>query len=767
MVGAVSTTAFIASVVTAQEVPEDSTVIEMSPFEVTSESVRGYYASEATTGTRIASNIQELPIAVNVVTSEFMDDFQAYEIDEQLGYVSSFVMDGDVAQYYLRGFRASFQLRNGFRRTGLFSKVTTDRAEVIKGPVAAIYGQTQPGGVVNFVTKRPTEERRQSVRFSYGTDEHIRFALNSSGAILPGKLRYRFDASYRYEEIPQGGPQTPFTEHQIVSGILEYQISRQTRLTIEADNTQRSDGRAMMVPILYQDLSPTETRAGGKRHLGLAYGVEELGLNNIPGTQVDREVSSANIMLEHRFNDIWNIRVAADASDRSFSEVQMYQFVPRVQVRDRAGNETYLLIGREPRHITNDERLLGSATDLLANFWTGGIEHKVLFTLDYFRSVEDISDWRLTNNNAPGLTERSMDINNPLFLWVSPALRDQGLDPTRPANDPGPFRHHSENQIRFSTGGAFGSWRAAYFDGRLINLLGVRREAARYERVYTVRASDASLDVPRYTDYATTYQAGLTYKMTPEHFLFLNYSESYDSNRAVDLQGNVLPNEEGSGVDVGIKSSLRDGNWNFTMTFFSIDRKNVRFDVDQFDDDRGMYRTASAAAGLVKSEGMEIDFNLRFLDQQRLSVFGGYGYNHTEVREAGRDLDLVGRRWERVPLHMMRLGGQYSFRGTSLDGLVLTGGFRWESKSVFQNGSAEILDGDDVNERSGNDGRREIWEPGRRLVDLGMIYQIRGQGNIRHILQLNLKNVLDYDRPTNGGRIQSPRRLIAQYRIDF
>lgn len=752
----------------SQDDAGESDIVEMSPFEVSAQSVRGYYASESTTGTRIASNIQELPIAVNVVTSEFMDDFQAYDLEEQFAYTSSFVADGEVAQYYLRGFRASFQLRNGFRRTGLFSKVTTDRAEVIKGPVAAIYGQTQPGGVVNYVTKRPTEERKQSIRFSVGTDDHKRFALNTSGAIVPGKLRYRVDTSYRYEEIPQGGPQTPFTEHWVISGVLEYQVARNTRITFEADRTERRDGRAMMVPLLYQDLSPAETRAGGKRHLGLAYDVVDLGLNNIPGTEVQREVSSANLMLEHRFNQVWNVRLAVDYSERHFSDLQMYQFVPRVLVRDRQGNETYELIAREPRHITNDEELTGAAADLLANFWTGKIEHKFLVTFDYFRSVQDVSDWRLTNNNAPGLTERNMDINNPLFLWVSPKPRDQGLDPTRPANDPGPYHHHNENRIRFSTGGAFASWRAAYFDGRLIQLAGIRREYTRYDRFYTVRASDLSLDVPTYNTYATTIQTGLTFKMTPEHYLFVNYSESYDSNRAVDLQGNTLPDEEGSGVDIGIKSSLRDGNLNFTMTFFSIDRKNVQFAIDQFDEDRGIYRTASAAAGLVKSEGFEIDFNFRFLDSQRWTIFGGYGYNDTEVRDAGRDLDLVGRRWERVPLNMLRIGTSYSFRGTALDGLVLTGGFRWESRTIFANGSAERLESDSPqNERSGNDGRREIWEPARKLVDLGVMYQIRGQGSIRHILQLNVKNVLDFDKPTNGGRIQNPRRFIAQYRVDF
>jgi len=106
-------------------------------------------------------------------------------------------------------------------------------------------------------------------------------------------------------------------------------------------------------------------------------------------------------------------------------------------------------------------------------------------------------------------------------------------------------------------------------------------------------------------------------------------------------------------------------------------------------------------------------------------------------------------------------------RRTALHGLVVTGGVRYESDAVYENGVAEILEGDEMGVRSGNDGRREIIEPSRTIVDLGASYSWRGAGSTRHTVQVNAKNLFDFDTPTNGGRIQDPRRIIAQYRIDF
>ena len=64
----------------------------------------------------------------------------------------------------VRGFTASVR-RNGENLgdlVGLAGIETIEQAEVVKGPSAVLYGASQPGGVINYVTKMP-KFRRETV----------------------------------------------------------------------------------------------------------------------------------------------------------------------------------------------------------------------------------------------------------------------------------------------------------------------------------------------------------------------------------------------------------------------------------------------------------------------------------------------------------------------------------------------------------------------------------------------------------------------------
>ena len=71
-----------------------------------------------------------------------------------------------------------------------FQLTNIERIEVLKGPASVLYGSTEPGGGVNFVTARPEEEFdvRGSLRFGqfgqmYGAGE-VTGALDDSKRIL-------------------------------------------------------------------------------------------------------------------------------------------------------------------------------------------------------------------------------------------------------------------------------------------------------------------------------------------------------------------------------------------------------------------------------------------------------------------------------------------------------------------------------------------------------------------------------------------------------
>jgi outer membrane receptor protein involved in Fe transport len=130
-------------------------VIKLSDFNVKAEPNRGYAASETLTGSRVKTQIADLPYTVNVLTSEFFEDFGIFELSDNVIQVGGFTGLDVGGGFNLRGFSSTSQLRDGFFRLGRYGASNVDRVEIIKGSNAAIYGRTSPGGMLNMVSKQP------------------------------------------------------------------------------------------------------------------------------------------------------------------------------------------------------------------------------------------------------------------------------------------------------------------------------------------------------------------------------------------------------------------------------------------------------------------------------------------------------------------------------------------------------------------------------------------------------------------------------------
>src|SRR4051794_21292298 len=69
--------------------PSDDQPIVLSEFTVKTDASNSYIASESVTGSRVATQIKDLPFTVNVITSEFMNDFDFFDISSDMAYTSS------------------------------------------------------------------------------------------------------------------------------------------------------------------------------------------------------------------------------------------------------------------------------------------------------------------------------------------------------------------------------------------------------------------------------------------------------------------------------------------------------------------------------------------------------------------------------------------------------------------------------------------------------------------------------------------------------
>ncbi len=94
----------------------------------------------------------------------------------------------------IRGFTTSTtvntnQYLDGMKLQGNnYSEVSMDpyfleRVEVMRGPTSVLYGNSNPGGIVSMVSKRPTTEPLKEIQFKMGTDNLWQTGFDFSDAI--------------------------------------------------------------------------------------------------------------------------------------------------------------------------------------------------------------------------------------------------------------------------------------------------------------------------------------------------------------------------------------------------------------------------------------------------------------------------------------------------------------------------------------------------------------------------------------------------------
>jgi len=195
-------------------------VFELSPFEVSTENDDRYYASNAISGSRLDVRIQDMPLTIEVLTSEFVKDTGATDLRESLRYSAGILLQsqndafgggfdnaggvnnpegatGNRSQssFKIRGFVTNNTLRNGFRRQHATDTINIDRVEVVRGPSAILYGVGNFGGVVNYLPKRPLMDFQTELTLGVGSHGWRRASLDVTGP-LPKGFGYRLTTAY-------------------------------------------------------------------------------------------------------------------------------------------------------------------------------------------------------------------------------------------------------------------------------------------------------------------------------------------------------------------------------------------------------------------------------------------------------------------------------------------------------------------------------------------------------------------------------------------
>lgn len=194
------------------------TVVETS--EKADGAVKGYVAKQSSTVSKTGASIAETPQSVTVIGREEMTDRNVQSVTQAIGYTPGvFASTSAVSQRFdyfsIRGFDAT---NTGITLDGLRSTTNQsyvryqpygmERIEVLRGPSSFLYGGNSLGGVVNMISKRPTQETVREVGFLFGSNDRLQEQFDVSGAFDADKtLLYRLvevgrDSDTQFDGVP-------------------------------------------------------------------------------------------------------------------------------------------------------------------------------------------------------------------------------------------------------------------------------------------------------------------------------------------------------------------------------------------------------------------------------------------------------------------------------------------------------------------------------------------------------------------------------------
>lgn len=230
---------------------DDEEVFSLDPFEVSAEHTN-YIPQSSVVATGFAVENVKNPISIASLSDKFIvEDLKLDSLDDAASYLSGTSkrggsLPGHGASFRVRGFETSWANRNGIRRYILNGTDNLDRLEIVKGPAAVFFGQAAPGGVVNYVTKRPSFTPLSSLELRYGSYDYKRVEVESQGPLFDSeKFAYRISSSYLDKK---GWRNFEYQKRSYVYGGILYKPARNLKIYAEYERIKDEFNVGVSVP---------------------------------------------------------------------------------------------------------------------------------------------------------------------------------------------------------------------------------------------------------------------------------------------------------------------------------------------------------------------------------------------------------------------------------------------------------------------------------------------------------------------------------------
>mgnify|MGYP000014551776 FL=1 len=744
--------ALLASLVAQSQRPVTADeIVELSPFVISTAALEGNRINEATAGTLVARPIDKLPMGLQVVSAEMMKELDIFNADGLNRLVAGLANQnqtssegtGNNTQYASRGFTV-LPRRNGFAPGGrLYDMTGIDRVEVIRGPNSLLYGQSDAGGIINYITKRPrlrtTADARGSASAAFGNYAFYRGQTDVDITLVPKTLGFRLPASVTSNER-----EFNFFRNKAVAfnpSVL-YRPLDNTELSFEWEYLDVRTNFGAFQPIVWRPPGSTveyvdkENRGLGRAARGGLFG---------PYAKAQNKQTNWTADLTSRLTPNITFRTVYSKNARDRNEI-----VPTGGDPFRTVPTAYY--GANTR---DGNRITGYKGDLLGEWTLGAFKTRTVAGYEYNKNIFFASVWRGWNastNSRDNLftlnlgyepvsqrvTRQPTAADFRPFNGITGQWLDTRLDPALWRLESGPNRFLSEwTNTRVSEV-------LSAFDDRLQLLGGVARGKSILTNTTTGAADNRK---------ATVWQTGIgwVFDARKQHMLFFNRSTSYQPQFLFDINFNPLAPLTAEGVEGGLKSTWGGTGLSTAIVVYSQERKDVGRQYTDFS--LNPPRTYGILTPGEEVSGLELEAWYQASKQLSFTVLYAQFSGKITGAPPGREA-LIGYELPRAPEKSANVMTNYKIDGSGpLGGTRWTLGLNWRNDTWLDTGL--------------NLNTRERRSDGGGVLFAVISKDIKLKGRQGLTLRLNIGNLTDRDYISEGSTFGEKRtyRLATDFRF--
>lgn len=580
-----------------------------------------YVIPNATSGTKTDTPIMETPLNIQVIPQQVLKDQQVITLDQALKNVSGVTTNssnftqGNQA-ILLRGFASTTYFRNGLRlRDGVTTRpmANVESIEVLKGPAAILYGQVEPGGMVNVITKQPLAAPFYALQQQFGSFDLYRTSLDATGPVTKdNRLLYRINLSYE-----DSGSFRDFVKKKdvFVAPVLKWNISPRTQATFEFEYNHQHAG---------QDYGFLPLLDGHPLNISLSRNYGEYLLTKT-------ETIFGGFNWAHEFNEDWSIT-------HRFSINQQRVIQPHIVFPFEVTNEQ---VTRLAQSFDTQNDTYATSLDLIGHFAAAGLQHTLLFGGDYYR---------LSTNQIVTLGDTdTIDLLNPVH---------PGTPFVQPLQ---PFLHNNNHTDQYGL----------YMQDQMTLPYHVYVTGGiRYQYLHQANKERIGHTSSAKTDEAVTPRVGILWRPQSWLSFYANYMENFGPNDpfATIFPGTLPPPTDAHQYEGGIKTEFLDGRLRATVAYYDLTKTNVATRDP-------IHNGFSLVTGAVRSRGPEVDIQGEILPGWNvIATYANIDARVTKSNDDSSSPTAVGSRFFNTPRNMGSVWSTYEAFHGNLRGMKIGGG---------------------------------------------------------------------------------------------